>query len=226
MAELDVPLNANEELLWQGKPDQGIILRRSDWLTAALFLPPALFALRSLLVDGNNQSLWSIFVISMIIASSLYATIGRWLLDASIRGGTSYTLTSQRIIIRVGPDADQVASHNLASLSQPRLCELKKDGAGTISFRRPFPIFDGGLTAFTFNGIDFESEGSFRARNGRPSANLLERSLSARPPEFRAIPDAAKVYEKIMQARTAPATAPSTSKPGPPGIAPEWYLPR
>lgn len=223
MAEFNVPQQATEEIPWQGKPGQGIILRKSDWIGTLLLLVPLAFALKTLVFDRNDTIFWSMIVPLGIITGALFAPPGRWLADTSIRSGTSYILTSRRILIGAG---SQAASCDLAALPEPRLRERRHDGTGSISCERPYAVFDGKLAGRSINGVDFGTEGSFRARNGRSSLNASERSLSTPAPELRAIPGVQAVYDRIVQARRSLARPAPFSDPISSRIEPEWYLPR
>jgi len=203
MAQPQILLNSNEKILWQGTPRQGIILEGGNICSMIAYIASAIWVFNIAIKATKNLSIFDIIIIISIIFSLLYVTIGTLMIDASIRKRTTYTLTSQRILISVGSGAGETGSFDLISLPKGRLRQLKKDGSGTIWFKRPYSIFDGGQTALTINGIAFESAKSFQARTRRSSVNVLERSLPIRAPEFRAIPDAAAVFEKIKQAQAA-----------------------
>ncbi len=99
-------LEQNETLLWEGKPVQGILWKKSN----LLFLPFSLlwgigllvigfYYPRFLIVElgeaGLLNTLWALPFFMM----GLYFLLGHLLWDAFIRGHLHYKLTNQRVII-------------------------------------------------------------------------------------------------------------------------------
>lgn len=96
-------LNANERLVWAGRPKTGILFRPSDKFLipfSIFFGGIAIFWEILAFVTGAPLffKLWGIpFVII-----GLYMLVGRFLIDAGRRASTIYGLTNERLIIRSG----------------------------------------------------------------------------------------------------------------------------
>jgi hypothetical protein len=173
--DLEQELGANETLLWQGEPKQGLMLRPSD----ALFIPFSLlwagFAVfweTGVLTSGAPFFfiLWGI----PFLFVGAYITVGRFFVDAMVRAKTRYGVTNERILIVAGLFSRTVKSMPLHSFGEVTL-QQHASGRGTITFGPSLP-FATWYRGFAWPGMD--------------------RRLS---PAFEHIDDAKHVYDLIRQ---------------------------
>jgi len=140
-------LFAGEKLLWSGQPWQGLfLLRASD-----LFLVPfslawggiAISLTGSMLLGGIAFPPFPFLLIPLLFPIiGVYFIIGRFLVDAWLRGATTYAVTNQRVLIeRNGPFRSR-KSFDIDRLPALELSE-RGDGSGTIRFGTP-PWFSRG----------------------------------------------------------------------------------
>ena len=133
-------LLADERILWQGAPIQGLMLRPLDlalipfslfWAGMALFWNIKTW-------DAAIGSVSRLGGLVMLIVG-VYAVIGRFLLDGYMRRHLSYVVTDRRAIIaRTGPWPTRL-SLDLTRLPHLELKEMP-DGTGTILFGAPRPV--------------------------------------------------------------------------------------
>lgn len=127
-------LNPNENLLWYGKPKQGILLRASDktqipfsilWAGFAFF-----YEYNALTkTDDLFHQLWGVpFVII-----GIHMLIGRFFYDSYQRKFTDYAVTNERIIIATGNHNKSFKSILLKNLPQLQFIS-HEDTYGTIIF--------------------------------------------------------------------------------------------
>jgi len=172
-------LFAGEKLLWSGKPWQGLfLLRGSD-----LFLVPFSLLWGGMAI-GITGTMWLsravppfpfILVPILFPIIGVYMILGRFLVDAWLRGATTYAVTNQRVLIeRTGPFRAN------KSLDIDRLPALefneRGDGSGTIRF--------GAVSGLSRNGMGVWS----------PATDPV--------PQFLRIEHVRNVYELIAKQRT------------------------
>lgn len=177
--KLSPDLRPGEHLLWAGRPRTGIAFRTAD-----LFLIPF-----SLLWAGFavfwEWSAWKLggkepFLIfgGFFVLVGLYISIGRFFVDALIRGCTFYGLTNERIIIlrrRFGRNARSLPLRSLVEIN----ISTKSDGSGTITFG-------------SFGSLGMVS-GWGNVRFGIAGQQVL--------PSFEFIEDAKSVHTRILEAQ-------------------------
>jgi hypothetical protein len=111
-------LNPDEQLLWSGQPQAGIILRRSDWL----FIPISVLLcglacglegwilsfIWQIIALRDNSSLAGVITLVLVVLAllilpfvflGLFLVIGRFFFDRLRRRKTFYALTNGRILI-------------------------------------------------------------------------------------------------------------------------------
>jgi hypothetical protein len=162
---------AGETTVWKGQPHQGLLLRPID-----AFLIPF-----SLLWCGFaafwNFEVWSsgaplffqLFGLPFLVFGA-YGTFGRFMLDIYLRRATTYTITTERVVIARG---SKTVSLDIRHLPALELIELS-DGSGTIRFGPAISLLEGrnlGIWQPTFDPV----------------------------PQFIRIPRARSVYELIRQ---------------------------
>ena len=125
-------LSDDEQILWVGKPPEGILFRRSDiflipftflWFGFAIFWESIV-----LLMDAPwFFKLWGIpFVIF-----GFHICIGRFFIDSYRRKNTVYAITNERILIKSGIFSKEVNSINPDTLPEIGFT-VKSNGSGTI----------------------------------------------------------------------------------------------
>ena len=132
-AALQRQLAAGEQVLWQGRPRQGLMLRSSDaylipfsllWCGFAIFWEWNVIRL-------NAPLLFKLWGIPFVLVG-LYIVAGRFVTDARRRARTHYALTTERILIASGPNSKNIQSLSLRHLPNITL-EEHANGTGTIS---------------------------------------------------------------------------------------------
>ena len=179
---LQAQLAPQEQLLWSGQPQSGIVFRRSDALTVPFSLMWGGFAIfweTTVFLSGAPFffKLWGI----PFVLVGLYMIVGRFIVDAKQRAKTYYGITNERIIIVSGLGKRKVKSLNLSTLTDLSM-EEGANGSGTIFFGPANAAF-GWLAGTPFN-----------SRGVQP------------PPSFEMIRGAKAVYETIRNAQRASLT--------------------
>lgn len=173
-------LFAGEKLLWSGQPWQGLfLLRASDLFLVPFSLLWGGFAIAgpsAILFSGSAMPPFPFILIALLFPIiGIYLIIGRFLVDAWLRGATSYAVTNQRVLIeRTGP----FRSNKSLDIDRLPTLELNErgDGSGTIRF--------GTTSWFASNGMGIWS----------PATDPV--------PQFLRIEHVRKVYELIAQQRS------------------------
>ncbi len=129
-----ITLDRGEKELWSGVPAQGLLLRQND-----------MFMIPFSLVWCGFAVFWEAGVIShptppffkviggLFVCVGLYIVFGRFFADAWRRSGTTYAVTSDRVVINTGGLMPSQKSLNLRTLSDVTMQE-RGDGSGTITF--------------------------------------------------------------------------------------------
>ena len=138
-------LDPGEQLLWSGRPRQGIVMQAAD----AYMIPFALIwtagvtlwtlmALGSVLTSkGGDPIVYLFLAVGLwMTLSGLYMLIGRYFADAYMRARTVYGLTNRRALILSRTLGAKVTSVGLDSLQNRKLEELSS-GRGTIHLTQP-----------------------------------------------------------------------------------------
>ncbi len=136
-------LDPDEELLWAGRPKQGIVFRSGDiffvpfsllWGGFAIFWE--IMAIKAVPVGMKKGELeviiFPVFGIPFV-AVGLYLIFGRFFVDAMRRKRTFYGLTNKRVIIVSGLFSKKVESLNIDGIRYISFTE-KSNGYGTIAF--------------------------------------------------------------------------------------------
>lgn len=170
--EIRRQLGAGEQVLWHGRPRQGLLLRQEDAFYIPFSLAWAGLAMRMQAASGRGDPVAGLFLLV-----GAYITVGRFVADAWVRTRIHYAVTGERILIVSGIFVHTVKSLNLAGLAELRLAE-RRSGEGTIVFgsERPLPAFGGRWSS-------------------------LVHGPQLPPPRFEAIPDASTVHALIRNAQ-------------------------
>jgi hypothetical protein len=170
---LSSQLGHSEELLWSGRPRQGVYLQPRDGLLIPFSLMWGGFAIFwEFAAVKKGPWVFEIWGIPFVLMG-LYLIVGRFFADAMQRAKTYYGLTSERVIIVSGVFSRNVRSLRVRSLLEASLSE-KTNGTGTITFGPAAPVWAG---------------------SGWPG------STKYAPPTFESIPHAREVFDRIRSAQ-------------------------
>lgn len=173
-------LGPGEQVVWSGRPRQGLVLRPFGALAVPFSLLWAGFAVFRLVSAARSGAPLPFVLFGVpFVAVGAYIVLGRFFVEARQRGNTFYAVTSQRIVIASGLLGRKVKSLHLKTISDLSLDE-RGDGSGTIAFGPQPPL------AAMFGGM-----------SSRPGA---EQYLGQR---FDLVPQARAVCESIRKAQAA-----------------------
>ncbi|HZN60810.1 MAG TPA: hypothetical protein VFC90_00260 [Planctomycetota bacterium] len=178
---IEKELQPRENVLWAGRPAQGVRLRRSD----ALLIPFSL-------LWGGFAVFWEWQALSMgaplhfalfgvpFVLIGMYIIFGRFLVDSWQRSRTRYALTSARAIIVCGRETHSLSLGLLGSVAL-------REGRGSLGTVQLGPY------------------------TGRPGMEWLAGSAwpgigRFNPPMFEMIEDARRVHGLVLSAQHAAAT--------------------
>lgn len=174
--ERDDTIPSGETVLWRGSPPGGLHLAPEDAFKIPISAAIAAFTvfwLRSA-IEGNAPPFFLLFGAALSLLA-FYALVGRFFIDAFLRGRTRYALTDRAAYItRTGPRArvNRFATGALDTLAWVP----GSGGRGTIRFAPVERIAANGQVALSF---------------------WSNTSLTA----FEDIPDAKNVYDRIVALR-------------------------
>jgi hypothetical protein len=182
-SEIEQELSPGERLVWSGQPRGGIQLRAVDWFAIPFSIFWCGFAIfwetmaltATAKTPGPVGIAFPLFGVPFVLIG-LYLLLGRFFVDARVRGRTWYGVTNERVIIVSGLFYRRTKSLNLPTLSDLSLSE-RSDGSGTITFGPSLPF-----------GARF---------GGMPGAGQYG------PPTFDTIDDAKNVDGLIRQVQSA-----------------------
>lgn len=127
-----------EQLLWAGRPRQGIVIRSGDFMAIPMgcaWCAGVGFAVVFAVREGNWPFALGALAFGM---PGLYLLFGRSWLDAFQRSRTAYAVTDRRLLfVRRLPRlvvGSQVRSFNLVSIAAVTLRERWRGTGGTITF--------------------------------------------------------------------------------------------
>jgi hypothetical protein len=131
---LSKELASGERLLWSGRPQQGVVVRRTDLFLIPFSLLWCGFAVfwEATVLTSKAPLLFRLWGIPFVLVG-LYLVVGRFLVDAHQRGQTVYGLTDQNVVIVSGLRTRTVKRLTLRTLSDVSL-EERSDRRGTITF--------------------------------------------------------------------------------------------
>jgi len=182
-SEIQQQLDAEEHLLWCGKPRDGIRFRLNDvflipfslvWCGFAIFWEiMALTAIAK--AHGPAGAVFPLFGIPFVLLG-LYFVFGRFLVEAKSRERMTYAVTDQRVIIIKSFFGRTIKSLSLKTLSDVSLTE-HSDGSGIITFGPNSPWVP------------------WFAQSSWPGTQQLS------PPSFDLIEHAKEVYDLVRQAQ-------------------------
>ena len=164
-----------ESVIWSGRPGQGVLFTARDALLIPFSLMWGGFALfwEGLVIERGAPLLFRLWGVPFVLVG-LYLTIGRFAVDAWLRGKTHYAVTNQRILIERSGAFGRFTAIGLDRLPDAQLTE-RANGRGTIRFGPTAPFWGrGGFAGWT------------------PALDPA--------PQFLAIVDARRVFDQIQYA--------------------------
>jgi hypothetical protein len=145
---MDAATRTAETPIWVGEPLPGVRIRRGDYLQSIMSVPCIGISGMILYGVANGKSspngspaMAALFGIAGMMFG-LYLLFGRFLYDAYRRRRTTYALTADTAIIKVGNDVDSVYLPDLTRLAY----EPDDGNSGTVVF---------GVEPSQFNGMGF-----------------------------------------------------------------------
>jgi hypothetical protein len=174
-SDLLFDLGPDEQLLWSGRPPQGIMFRTSDLFMIPFSLLWGGFACFWTVGASASGGCFGLFGLPFVLVG-LYIIFGRFLADSIQRSNTTYAVTSERIVIATGLFSQQIKSLNLRTLTDITL-DAKNSGRGSISFAPSYPW------AAWYRGTPWPGTGKYSS------------------PTFEMIDNAPEVYQQIRQAQ-------------------------
>jgi hypothetical protein len=133
-SQIEEELKDGEQLLWAGRPRQGIVFQASDFFVIPFSLLWGGFAIlwQTMAILLGAPLLFVLFGTPFVLIG-LYMIVGRFWFDAKRRSQTWYGVTNERVIILCNFWRRSLKSLDLATLSDVSLAETSH-GSGTISF--------------------------------------------------------------------------------------------
>ena len=153
--EVSQALERGERLLWVGAPQRGFKLRAADIYLIPFSLFWAGFTVfweSSVLQTPNSPFFMKLWGIPFVLVG-LYLVVGRFFVDARMREGTVYAVTSQRALIFSGIFRREMKSLTLRNIPEVSVVKAQ-DGSGTISFGSApgYSAFAGGVAGWPGSG--------------------------------------------------------------------------
>ncbi|MBX0326619.1 hypothetical protein K2Z83_02845 [Oscillochloris sp. ZM17-4] len=180
--EIERELSPGEHVLWSGQPQAGLRLRAADAFLIPFTCLWAGFAVfwETGVITSGAPFFFMLWGIPFLVVGA-YITVGRFFVDAAIRGKTVYGVTNERVLLISSFMNRTVKSLPLHTLPELEL-EQRGDGRGTITFGPSMPF------ATWYRGFAWPGMGQ------------------RTPPAFDMIPDAKAVYDRIRHAQRAAVT--------------------
>jgi hypothetical protein len=175
-------LMTGERIAWTGEPARGLRLGPRDIFLipfSVLWLGFVVFWISGVLGMGGDSFMALFGAVSFLVG--FVTMVGRFFIDAWLRGGTFYCLTNQRLLILRRRPGVSLTAIGPARLSEAHLTE-RADGSGTIRVGPATPLFG------RMNGVGF---------------GVWIPSLDPTPTLI-GIPGAREVFDKIQRLAAAP----------------------
>ncbi|MCB1586997.1 MAG: hypothetical protein KDI52_11985 [Xanthomonadales bacterium] len=158
-------LESGEQLLWSGRPRQGVVFRTND----VFIIPFSLLWLGMAIFIFNQAGEFEggfIFSHMIFLIIGLYFVLGRFIVDRFIRRKTYYGITNERVIIISEFLRKITKSIDLSTLSNINLTEFQYK-RGTIY-----------LGAYTLFDTMYEGMPSPGTGNGVPKLEMIDEAKS------------------------------------------------
>jgi hypothetical protein len=172
-------LQPGEKILWTGRPDPSRLIGRSDVFLIPFSLMWGGFAIfwEASVLGAGAPIFFDLWGIPFVVAGQ-FLIWGRFVYKRWAKRRTVYALTGQRALILRGGSLQSVFLNQVPTIDQT----VRADGSGTIQFgNSPF-----GFGSWANTGMDFFGQ-------------------SRAVPAFYDVPEVARVYGLINQARSGSA---------------------
>jgi hypothetical protein len=127
-------INENEQLIWSGKPKNGLIFGVEDLFLIPFSIIWLGFILFFIIIAEQTPTFFSLLAIPFIIVG-VYLLVVRFYIDKWKRDKTLYGLTNKNIIIKYQNEIKIININSLSNIS----IEVLKNGLGTITFGHIHP---------------------------------------------------------------------------------------
>lgn len=130
---LPAPLPEGEDLLWQGSPDTRALAReafRINWIFGYL-LVIAVWRGGAAFADGGLARSVAVFLPYLVLAGAGYAVV--WLMARASARAAIYSITSQRVILRIGAALQVTYTVPFTRIATARADIRPVSGTGTIA---------------------------------------------------------------------------------------------
>jgi hypothetical protein len=130
---LPAPLPAGEDLLWQGSPDPSALSReafKANWVLGYL-LVIAVWRASAAFPDGGFGTSVAVFVPYLVLALAGYGIVR--LLARSVARAAIYSITTQRVILRIGAALQVTWTVPFTKIANASLATRPMTGTGTIA---------------------------------------------------------------------------------------------
>ncbi len=128
-------LQPGERLLWEGTPERGIRLQRSDWFTVPFSL--LWCGMLCIIIGPQIRMAAALPHLGLIyipfILAGVYLLAGRFFLRTCRLARTRYAVTDKRVIIVSRRETVFLVYEQIPMLQK----EIRRSGVGTIWFQRP-----------------------------------------------------------------------------------------
>ena len=133
-ALLSSRLLPRERLQWSGRPRRGLLLAPSDMILIPFSLLWGGFVVfwEAMAVTMKAPAFMALFGVPFVIVG-LYIVVGRFAVDAWLRGRTHYAITDRRVLILREAPWPSLTAVQLDRLPEATVTE-GADGSGTIRF--------------------------------------------------------------------------------------------
>ena len=167
-------LEPGEQLLWSGRPGQGLRLRRAEaWVIPFSIVWAGFWVFWESDAIQSGAPLWIRLWGLPFLVVAVYVVAGRFVVDVWVRRNTVYGVTARRVIVCSGLFSRRTTSHALEALPAITLSE-RRHGEGDVV-----------LDATNMNHV---------------AAGGLVPKGSSVPPALEFLPQARHVYEIIREA--------------------------
>ncbi len=187
---IPAPLPKGEEVLWQGRPDTSALAREAfkiRWIAGYMALI-VLWKAGAGFVDGGLALAVLRGVPYVVLALAAVAVV--WVLAWAQARATVYTITSARVLMKIGAALSVTYNIPFAQVATARL-DLKSSGTGTVALETM------GDTRLAFLAI---------------WPHLRPGRLKKTEPALRCIPDAERVAKLLAEAAEARLAIPRISR--------------
>jgi hypothetical protein len=146
-AEFSGRLLSGERVLWSERPAAGLLVTGRDAFLIPFSIIWCAFVVFWTFGAASAGGTFALFGLPFVVFG-LFFSIGRFVLDAWIRGGMRYAVTDRRILILKTRPSNNFTAVDLDRLPQIEVSE-RSNGRGTLRFGASTSLFAAGRTGFS-----------------------------------------------------------------------------